>query len=119
MSLKLLVVDDETEVANAVTEFGKKSGYDVVCAYTGNDALAVAERVRPDIMLLDIGLPGLDGYALARLARERPETSGIRLVAVTGYGQAGDRQRALAAGFDQHVTKPVDPALLRDLLARR
>ncbi|MGH7349400.1 MAG: response regulator, partial [Candidatus Rokuibacteriota bacterium] len=66
----------------------------------------------------DLGLPGMDGYAVAREMRRRPETRAIRLVAVTGYGQVEDRRQALAAGFDLHVTKPVDASMLDEMLGR-
>jgi len=65
-----------------------------------------------------VGLPGMDGYELARVARSQPETRDIRLIAITGYGQEEDRQRALTAGFDLHVAKPVDPAVLQELVTR-
>jgi CheY-like chemotaxis protein len=71
---------------------------------------------RPDVALIDVGLPRLDGYAVARLARQRGDTRDVFLVALTGYGQADDRRRALEAGFDRHITKPVDPRQLADLL---
>jgi PAS domain S-box-containing protein len=116
---RVLIVEDGADARESLRLLLEHAGHVVETAEDGPTGLAKLQAFRPEVALIDIGLPGLDGYALARLARERPETSGIRLVAVTGYGQAGDRQRALAAGFDQHVTKPVDPALLRDLLARR
>jgi CheY-like chemotaxis protein len=81
-------------------------------------AVFKVDAFRPEVALIDLGLPGMDGYEVARELRSRPETKAIRLVAVTGYGQADDRRRALAAGFDQHVTKPVDASMLDDLLGR-
>jgi len=84
----------------------------------GPAGLAKVDAFRPEVALIDLGLPGMDGYEVARELRSRPETKAIRLVAVTGYGQADDRRRALAAGFDQHVTKPVDASMLDDLLGR-
>ena len=92
------------------------AGHDVETCEDGPSGLAQLRAFRPDVALIDLGLPGIDGYTLARRARGRPETRAIRLVAVTGYGQAEDRQRALAAGFDFHVTKPVDAAMLEELL---
>lgn len=74
---------------------------------------------RPHVALIDLGLPGLDGYALARLIRERDGARHVYLIALTGYGQADDQRRAHAAGFDVHLTKPVDPARLQALLAGR
>ena len=77
------------------------------------------EAFQPDVALIDLGLPGTDGYALARRIRQCAPARGVYLVALTGYGQAEDRRRALAAGFDVHLTKPVDPARLEALLASR
>jgi PAS domain S-box-containing protein len=119
LSRRVLIVEDGADARESLRLLLEHAGHVVEIAEDGPTGLAKLQAFRPEVALIDIGLPGLDGYALARLAREQPETSGIRLVAVTGYGQADDRQRALAAGFDQHVTKPVDPALLRDLLAGR
>jgi len=82
----------------------------------GPTALAALQSFHPDVALIDVGLPGMDGYELARLARAQPGGGEVRLVAVTGYGQAQDRERALAAGFDRHVTKPVDPLALERLV---
>jgi CheY-like chemotaxis protein len=83
----------------------------------GPSALARLQSFHPDVALIDLGLPGMDGYTLARMARQQPRGQEIRLVAVTGYGQAQDRERALAAGFDRHVTKPVDPLALERLVS--
>ena len=116
---RVLIVEDGADARESLRLLLEHAGHVVEIAEDGPTGLAKLQAFHPEVALIDIGLPGLDGYALARLARGQPETAGIRLVAVTGYGQAGDRQRALAAGFDQHVTKPVDPALLPDLLARR
>jgi CheY-like chemotaxis protein len=74
---------------------------------------------RPDVAVIDVGLPGMDGYEVARAIRQRPDGGGVCLIALTGYGQAEDQRRALAAGFDLHLTKPIDPAKIHDLLARR
>jgi CheY-like chemotaxis protein len=115
----VLVVEDGADARESLRLLLEHAGHIVETAEDGPTGLAKLKAFQPEVALIDIGLPGLDGYAVARLVRERPETAGTRLVAITGYGQADDRQRALAAGFDQHVTKPVDPALLRDLLARR
>ena len=72
---------------------------------------------RPDVALIDIGLPGIDGYRLAGLLRAHPDAGKLRLIALTGYGQAEDRKKALDAGFDLHLTKPVEPARLQHLIA--
>ncbi|HEX6209328.1 MAG TPA: ATP-binding protein, partial [Methylomirabilota bacterium] len=116
---RVLIVEDGPDARESLRMLLEHAGHVVETAEDGPTGLAKLRAFRPEVALIDIGLPGLDGYALARLVRERPETSGIRLVAVTGYGQDDDRQRALAAGFDLHVAKPVDPVRLRDLLARR
>jgi CheY-like chemotaxis protein len=96
----------------------EQSGHVVETAVDGLDGLAKLGQFHPDVALIDVGLPGMDGYELARAARSRPETRDIRLIAITGYGQAKDRQKAVDAGFDLHLAKPVDPAALRELLAR-
>jgi PAS domain S-box-containing protein len=118
-SRRVLIVEDGADARESLKLLLEHAGHVVETAEDGPTGLAKLRAFRPEVALIDIGLPGLDGYALAREARERPETAAVRLVAITGYGQADDRQRALAAGFDLHVTKPVDPAALRDLLARR
>ncbi len=116
---RVLIVEDGLDARESLRLLLEHAGHVVETAEDGATGLAKLQSFRPEVALIDIGLPGLDGYALARLARERPETAAIRLVALTGYGQEDDRQRALAAGFDLHLTKPVDPARLDDLLARR
>ena len=83
-------------------------GHAVEVAYTGVDALERVVSFRPDVVLLDIGLPQIDGYEVARRIRARPDGHAIRLVALTGYGQAEDVERARVAGFDDHIVKPVD-----------
>jgi CheY-like chemotaxis protein len=112
----VLVVEDNEDAREMLRLALESSGHVVEAAGDGPSGLARLQSFMPDVALIDVGLPGLDGYALARLARSRPETCGVRLVALTGYGQAEDRERALTAGFDRHVTKPVDPLLLEDLL---
>ena len=92
-------------------------GHDVETAAHGADALVAAQRFLPEVVLLDIGLPGMDGYAVARELRALPECAGALLVAVTGYGQPEDRARAREAGFDEHLLKPVEPEKLLALLA--
>jgi CheY-like chemotaxis protein len=77
-------------------------------AHDGHAALAAARRIRPEVIVLDIGLPGLDGYSVAEALRREPELAGMRLVAVSGYGRAEDKDRTKAAGFDHHLVKPVD-----------
>jgi two-component system CheB/CheR fusion protein len=115
---RILIVEDGADARESLRLLLEHAGHLVETAEDGPSGLMKLAAFRPEVALIDVGLPGLDGYAFASQARRQPETSAIRLVAVTGYGQAEDRERALAAGFDVHVTKPVDPATLRDLLAR-
>ena len=90
---------------------------EVRVAYDGPSALAIAPEYRPEVVVLDIGMPGMDGYEVARRLRARPEFVGTLLVALTGWGQEVDRQRSREAGFDKHLVKPVDPRDLHSLLA--
>lgn len=105
---RVLVVDDNTDIAETLALLLEDYGHSVVVAHDGPSALATAEQAGPDVILLDIGLPGMDGYEVAQRLRANPLTQGKVLAALTGYGQASDRDRALAAGFDRHFTKPVD-----------
>jgi PAS domain S-box-containing protein len=115
---RVLVVEDSADARMGVQLLLEQSGHVVETAVDGLDGLAKLGQFHPDVALIDVGLPGMDGYELARAARSRPETRDIRLIAITGYGQAKDRQKAVDAGFDLHLAKPVDPAALRELLAR-
>jgi CheY-like chemotaxis protein len=108
----VLVVDDNRDAAELLAEAMRTAGHSVRIAFDGPSALAEAERFRPELGLLDIGLPLMDGYELARALGER--VPGIKLVAVTGYGQDADRARTLQAGFCEHFVKPVE---LADVLA--
>ncbi|MFC3472854.1 ATP-binding protein [Massilia oculi] len=115
--LKVLVVDDNVDAAQMLATLLEMNGYEVAIEYDGQGALASAVRAPPDVALLDIGLPDIDGHELARRLRAMPETTQAMLVALTGYGQAEDRQRAHNAGFDHHMAKPADLAKLLELLA--
>jgi two-component system, chemotaxis family, CheB/CheR fusion protein len=106
---RILVADDNRDNAESVSMLLKLSGHEVHLAHTGAEALDVAKRVRPDIAILDIGMPDLTGYQLAERIRHEAWGEHITLIAVTGWGQDSDKRRALAAGFDHHLTKPVDP----------
>jgi CheY-like chemotaxis protein len=92
-------------------------GHEVRVAHEGETAIHEADVLRPDVILLDIGLPDLDGYEVARRLRANQSLAGVPLVALTGYGQEDDRRRAREAGIDLHLTKPVEPPALRRLLA--
>jgi CheY-like chemotaxis protein len=114
---RVLVVDDNRDAADSIADLLRLERHTVQTAYSGAAALGVARVFKPDVVFLDIGLPGMDGYEIARRLRTFPETAGARLIALTGYGQAGDRERSREAGFDTHVVKPVDPMALPPLVA--
>jgi signal transduction histidine kinase/CheY-like chemotaxis protein len=114
---RILVVEDNRDAAESLGLFLELCGFGVTLAYSGPEGLEAAKSVRPDIVLCDIGLPGMDGFQVAGALRRNPETAEARLIAVTGYGQEEDRRRALAAGFDVHLVKPVDPEKLLGYLA--
>lgn len=115
-SLRILVVDDNADSADSLGMLLRLLGHDVRMVYDGPAALSEAERFDPDIVLLDIGIPEMDGYQIARRLRAARAHRRPLLVAVTGYGQEEDRQRALDAGFDHHLTKPVEMSSLEQLL---
>jgi CheY-like chemotaxis protein len=104
---RVLLVDDSVDAAMAMSLLLEADGFDVRTAHDGHEALALSDTFAPQIVLLDIGLPGMDGYSLASEMRSRAATADALLIAVTGYGQAHDRQRSKDAGFDHHLVKPV------------
>jgi PAS domain S-box-containing protein len=114
---RVLVVEDSADARESLRLLLELAGHEVETSDDGRSGLQKLQSFRPDIALIDLGLPGIDGYTLARIARQTPQASPLRLVALTGYGQAEDQRRALDAGFDEHVTKPIDPARLDSLLA--
>jgi CheY-like chemotaxis protein len=114
---KILVVDDNVDAVITITTLLKAWGHEVHGVYNGTSALDAVREFKPDIILLDIGLPGMSGYEVARSLRAEPQAHGIVLAALTGYGQESDRQRSFEAGFDYHLTKPPDPTVLESLLA--
>ena len=115
--MRVLVVDDNTDAADGLAALLKLNGHEVRVAYDGPSALAMAETFRPQAVLLDLGLPGMDGHEVARRLRQNPELKGTWLAAVTGWGQPEDRQRSKEMGFDRHLVKPVKPSLVVQLLA--
>lgn len=114
---RVLVVDDNVDAANSLSVLLAFQGHQIQVSYSAEEALAVVGSFMPDVGVLDIGLPGMNGYDLAKRLRAIPGLSALRLVALTGYGQAEDYQRAVAAGFDAHLVKPVDLAKLEFALA--
>jgi len=113
---RILVADDNVDAADGLKLLLALSGDEVRVAYDGVSALSVAREFQPEIALLDVGMPRMDGYEIARRLREDPQTRHMILIAVTGWGQADDRRRSKEAGFDYHLVKPVDPAALERLL---
>jgi two-component system CheB/CheR fusion protein len=114
-SRRVLIADDNRDGVESLGMYLKLSGHEVHIAYSGAEALEVVARVRPEIAVLDIGMPGLGGYEVARHIREQPWGGDITLIALTGWGQAEDKVRALRAGFNHHRTKPADPEDLERL----
>ncbi|MFZ2171435.1 MAG: ATP-binding protein, partial [Methylococcaceae bacterium] len=114
---RILVVDDYADAAESMAMLLKAEGHEVETADCGMKAIERAQAFRPQVVLLDIGLPDLDGYEVAKRLRALPETRDVTLIALTGYGQAEDRKRSQSAGFNHHLLKPVDFAKLSDLLA--
>ncbi len=116
-SRRVLVVDDNVDAAELLGEVLEMDGHRVTVVHDGTAALERMGAEEPEVIFLDIGLPGMDGYEVARRIRERAGGAGPRLVAVTGYGQASDRQRSREAGFDAHLVKPVELEQVRELVA--
>ena len=117
LDLCVLVVDDNHDVAESTAVLLRLAGCEVHLAHDGEEALRLVPRVRPDAVLLDIGLPRMNGYEVAERIRSDPENRDVLIVAVSGYGQQEHRLRSKQAGFDQHVVKPIDPNALAGLLA--
>jgi PAS domain S-box-containing protein len=113
---RILVVDDSVDAADSLAMLLALDGYDVRTANDGIAAIAAAQDFRPDVMLMDIGLPGADGYTVAERIKRDPALGHVLLIAMTGYGQAEDRERSRAAGFRDHLVKPIDPHALHAIL---
>jgi PAS domain S-box-containing protein len=116
--LHILVVEDHPDAAESLKMLLEITGHQIDLAADGPSGLDAVRRLRPDLVICDIGLPGMDGYAVARALRAAEETRGVHLVALSGYGQEEDRRKAQEAGFDRHLTKPVDFETLNSLLDR-
>jgi two-component system CheB/CheR fusion protein len=114
---RALVVDDSPDVADMLTIVLRQEGYEVETAYSASQALMAAFTRRFDVIVSDIGMPGMDGYELARRLRELPEYRATPMVAVTGFASYDDRERSLGEGFTAHLSKPVDPATLTRALS--
>jgi len=114
---RILIADDNVDAADTLAVLLRLAGHEVRTAHSGQAALTLANNFQPEIALLDIGMPDVDGYEVAKRMRETAWGQRVRLVALTGWGQEDDKRRARAAGFDHHVTKPVDPRDLDELLS--
>jgi PAS domain S-box-containing protein len=113
---RVLVVDDNRDAAESLKMLLETLGCKVRAAFSGMEAISAVPAFRPEVILLDIGMPDLSGYEVAQQLRARPDCRGVMLIALTGWGQPQDRQRAAEAGFDHHLTKPVDPSVLTMLI---
>jgi CheY-like chemotaxis protein len=116
-AIRVLIVDDNVDAAASLSLLLQLGGHAICTAYNGADALKLAAEIKPDVVLLDIGMPGMDGYEVARALRANPGVGNPVLVAVTGWGDAEDRLKSKAAGFDEHLTKPVDISMIELLFA--
>lgn len=116
-SARVLIADDNRDGAQSLALMLDLEGHDVRTAADGLEALEIAEEFQPDVVLLDIGMPGIDGYETARRLRARPWARSVLLCAQTGWGQEDDKRRARSAGFDRHLVKPIDPEELNRILA--
>ncbi|SDO91115.1 PAS/PAC sensor hybrid histidine kinase [Ralstonia sp. 25mfcol4.1] len=114
---RVLLVDDNRDAADSMSILLEMSGHHVTIAYDGMEAIHAAARVRPDVALIDLAMPGMDGFAVIHALRGMPALSGTRYVALTGFGQASDREQTAAAGFDVHLIKPVELDLLLKVIA--
>jgi CheY-like chemotaxis protein len=114
----VLIVDDNRDAANTLAMLLAALGQEVHCAHDGEEALRAATRLRPDVVLLDLGMPPPDGFEIAQRLRAMPELGAkVKIVAVTGWGQQADRERSRASGFDLHLVKPLGMDDVRRALA--
>jgi signal transduction histidine kinase len=114
---RIVLVEDGPDARMALQQLLELDGHNVTVAADGESGLALIVEMMPDVALIDVGLPGIDGYAVARAVRAEPSCAGVALIALTGYGQPSDRDHALGAGFDSHLVKPVDHRTLARVLA--
>jgi len=112
MRKRILVIEDQEDNRQIVRDLMAASGYELIEATTGEEGVAAAARERPDLILMDIQLPGIDGYEVTRRIKANPQLKSIPIIAVTSYALSGDDKKAFAAGCDGYVTKPYSPRLL-------
>ncbi len=115
---KILIAEDNAVNRELLRELLEMHGHTVIEAINGEEALRMVEEAKPDILLLDLGMPVLDGYATVRKIRENPRFAGLPVLAVTAYAMQGDKERILSCGFDGYLSKPIDPTLLFQELER-
>ena len=113
MSAKILIIEDNEQNLYLATFLLQKNGPEIVQARSGPEGIELAARVRPDLIMLDIQLPGMDGYDVARELRRNPDLIDVPIVAVTSYAMVGDRERILAAGCNAYIEKPINPETFR------
>ena len=116
---RVVIVEDNHEAADSLRLLLGLRGYEARVAYTGPEGVRLAQDWPPEVVLCDIGLPGLDGYGVATALRQHPATAQARLIAVTAYGSEAARRRSQEVGFERHLVKPVDPGELLEVLAAR
>jgi CheY-like chemotaxis protein len=116
MQRRVLIADDNVDAAESLQLWLQMAGHDVHVAHDGTSAVVAAESVRPEVVLLDIGMPGMSGFDVARHLRRMPWGREMVLIALTGWGQEEDRLKTSAAGFDHHLTKPVPPDDIEELI---
>lgn len=116
ISRSALVVDDIADVTEMLAVLMTHAGYDVTTASSAQNAIALAQKKHFDVVISDIGMPEMNGYELARTLRSIPGYESVPMVAVTGYSMFDDRNRSLVAGFNEHVTKPIDPRAFLELI---
>jgi CheY-like chemotaxis protein len=115
---QILIVDDNKDAAESLAMLLEILGYKVSAVYDGETALDAARTTHPDVIFLDIGLPGIDGHEVARRLRTYPELAGSLLIAMTGFGSPADKERSRAAGFNHHLIKPVEVEVLEEILGK-
>jgi len=113
---RILIADDNQDAAESLSMLLQLAGHEVRVAHSGQTAVSLAQLFRPDIALLDIGMPDLSGYEVARRLRQESWAKSLQLIALTGWGQDRDRRQAFEAGFDHHLSKPVDPDKLVEMI---
>jgi CheY-like chemotaxis protein len=114
---RVLIIEDNHDVADMLGKYLELVGHEVIVAHDGYAGLEAAWRHKPQVLICDIGLPGVDGYEIAGRLRHDPAFSSCLMIAVTGYGEVADRERARGAGYSHHLTKPADPSVIAELIS--